>query len=218
MARVFVFADEAGDFNFSRHHRASKYFIVCTVTMTACDIAHDLLALRRELAWHKKPVGDYFHATEDKQEVRDAVFQVLRRHPFHIHAQIMEKSKAQPQIRSSDARFYQHGWFYVLRFGTSNHIPAGSELLVTAASVQTKRKQAAFTAAVNDVVQQTIRGTRWATHFCPCAVDPCLQVADYCTWAIQRKWERNETRSYDLIKDRIRYEYDLWSHGQTHYY
>jgi hypothetical protein len=26
--------------------------------------------------------------------------------------------------------------------------------------------------------------------------DPCLQVADYCTWAIQRKWERGDERSH----------------------
>jgi len=48
--------------------------------------------------------------------------------------------------------------------------------------------------------------------------DPCLQVADYCVWAIQRKWERDDSRSYDLIKDKIESEFDVWSIGSTHYY
>jgi hypothetical protein len=70
-----------------------------------------------------------------------------------------------------------------------------------------------FANAVNDVIQQHLDRSQWATSFCPCAADPCLQVADYCTWAIQRKWERNDARSYNLIKDRISYEYELWERG-----
>jgi hypothetical protein len=31
------------------------------------------------------------------------------------------------------------------------------------------------------------------------ASDPCLWAADYCTWAIQRKWERRDERAYELI-------------------
>jgi hypothetical protein len=48
--------------------------------------------------------------------------------------------------------------------------------------------------------------------------DPCLQAADYCTWAIQKKWERGNVRSYDLIAKRITRERDLWAHGPKHHY
>jgi hypothetical protein len=48
--------------------------------------------------------------------------------------------------------------------------------------------------------------------------DPCLQVADYCTWAIQRKWERNDNRSYDLISGKLESEYDVWAIGRTYHY
>lgn len=218
MTDFHIFADEAGNFDFSRKGRASKYFIVCTVTMQSCDVAHDLLNLRRQLIWDKKPVGHYFHATEDKQEVRDAVFSVLNAHKFYVHAQIMEKSKAQPQLRTSDDRFYQHGWLYLLRFGTSKVIWPSAKLLITTATIGPKRIQQAFTRAVNDVANQTLKNATWTTCFCPAAVDPCLQVADYCTWAIQRKWEHGDARSHNLIKNRIFYEYDLFGPGKTHYY
>jgi hypothetical protein len=33
--------------------------------------------------------------------------------------------------------------------------------------------------------------------------EPCLVVADYCTWAIQRKWERDDQRSHELIAGKI---------------
>ena len=48
--------------------------------------------------------------------------------------------------------------------------------------------------------------------------DPCLQIADYCTWAIQRKWEGNDPRSHVLIADKIRSEFDVWQRGTTYYY
>jgi hypothetical protein len=55
----------------------------------------------------------------------------------------------------------------------------------------------------------------------PCHADPCLQVADFCAWAIQRKWESKDKwdiRSFDLIKDRVTYEYDLFRPGNENFY
>src|SRR5271156_2186882 len=113
---------------------------------------------------------------------------------------------------------HKYGWFYHFKFGMRNHIGVHQELMITAASIGTKRSQTEFTDAVNDVVHQTIKRQQWATSFWPAHADPCLQLADYCTWAIQRKWERGDARSYDLIKSRITYEFELWKKGTTHYY
>lgn len=44
------------------------------------------------------------------------------------------------------------------------------------------------------------------------------QIADYCSWAIQRKWESGDQRSYDLIRDKIRSEFDAFSTGSMYYY
>jgi hypothetical protein len=217
--RKYLFADESGDFEFSNKHNVSRFYIICTVTCSACDIGTRLLDLRRQLAWDKQPLGEYFHACEDKQVVRDRVFALLRDQDFQIDATIMEKRKAQPQVRATNASFYKYGWYYHFRSIAKRvfHQPT-AELLITAASVGTRKQQAIFTSTVNDVVQQVATGNRWSTYFCPSAADPCLQVADYCAWAIQKKWERNDFRSYDLIRHKIRREYDLWSHGTKTYY
>ena len=218
MARRFLFADEAGDFTFAKGDNISRYFIVCTVKLDSCAIGDDLLALRRDLAWNRSPLRDYFHATNDKQSIRDAVYDLISKRDITIQATIMEKSKAQPQVRTSQARFYKYGWHYHFRHGIVPFLNPQDELFITAASVKTKKAQGAFTDAVNDVTQQNLSRARWRTSFSPCACDPCLQVADYCTWAIQRKWERGDRRSYDLIKKHISYEFDLWAHGKIHYY
>jgi len=186
--------------------------------MDDCSLASDLLDLRRRLAWDDKPLGEYFHASEDKQDIRDAVYETILKKPFNVQATIMEKSKAQPKVRETKERFYKTGWYFHFKYGAGKEIAKEDLALVTTACLGTRREQAAFKEAVDDVMRQTVKAAKWKTDFMPCAADPCLQVADYCAWAIMRKWERGDPRSYDMIKDRVTYEYDVWEKGTDHHY
>lgn len=220
--RRYLFADEAGDFEFARKPNVSRYFIVGAIAVDDCACGAALLDLRRQMIWNRMPVQQCFHASEDKQSVRDAVFSFIQGLDFRLYATIMEKSKAQPKVRVTNARFYKYGWFYLLKYVSSQVTRGASELMVTAASIGTKKGQAIFTAAVNDAIEQTsnLPSDRWTTAFHQSSTDPCLQIADYCIWALQRKWESGgkDLRSYDVIKPKIAYEYDLWRHGKDHYY
>lgn len=220
MPNKFLFADEAGDFTFERKPGASRYFILCTVAMEDDPLSAALMKLRRDLAWDGAGLGDFFHATTDKQRVRDAVFETILAHPFTVQATIMEKTKAQPQVRKTKPRFYQYGWYYHFKHGTGGQFGRDHEALITSACLGTRKERIAFASAVEDVMRQTMRVKEWKTDFMPAASDPCLQVADYCAWAIQRKWESEDRdrRSYDLIRDRITYEYDLFERGKHHHY
>ncbi|MDX0849367.1 DUF3800 domain-containing protein [Sinorhizobium medicae] len=218
MVERYLFADEAGCFTFNREQNVSRYFIICTVTTESLEISAALNKLRHRLIWEKKEVGDYFHATVQKQETRDRVFEAMLEHKFRVQATICEKAKAQPQVRVDKARFYKYPWYYHFKHGIARYIPEDTELLVTTASIGTKRERATFTNSLADVMAQTVKKGKWAVDFRPSQSDPCLQLADYCAWAIQRKWERGDTKSYDLISDRITYEYELWKHGTKLYY
>lgn len=218
MAKKYLFSDEAGCFTFNRNPNISKYFIICTVTLTDLNVAAELVKLRREMVWGGVPIGDYFHATTDKQMVRDRVYDAILNHDVRIQATICEKAKAQPKITRSKARFYQTPWYYTLKHGIAPHVQEGDELLVTVSSIGNKKERLTFYNGLDDVMNQTIGRAKWAVDFRPSHCDPCLQVADYCAWAIQRKWEMGDTRSYDLIKHKITREYDLWSRGSKLYY
>ncbi len=218
MPNSFIFTDEAGCFTFNREPNVSRYFILCTVTMSRCEIAGDLLDLRRKLAWDSADLKDYFHATEDKQSVRDRVYETIMGRDFSIQATVMEKSKADAAIRESKPKFYKAGFYFHFKNGVSPLIHPLSETLMTTACLGSKKERFAFQDAVSDVMRQTHKAGEWRADFMPCHADPCLQVADYCAWAIQRKWERGDLRSYDIIKDRITYDYDLWQNGTAHYY
>ena len=219
MSRLHLFADEAGTFDFKSGPNISKYFIVCTIVMPSFEVANDLLELKRELAWAEGPLGDYFHATNDKPAVRDRVYEAILKHDFSVQASVMEKRKAHPKIRPTDHRFYQYGWYFHFKHAMPEILKGCDELHVTAASLGTKKNKAAFTDAVRDVISQTEgRKRKVRSSFWQCATDPCLQVADYCTWAIQRKWEMGQTHYHDLIAERISYEYDMFQKGTEYFY
>ena len=216
--RKYIYADEAGNFDFSRKRGATRYFVLTTVAIDGHEIETELLGLRRELAWSGVEITGEFHAAEDRQLVRDKVFDVLNRHEFRVDATVLEKAKATALIRSTEETFYKYAWYYHMKHVAPRVSARGDDLLVIAASIGTKQKERDFRYAVKDVVEQTAPARNIQVNMWPAGIDPCLQVADYCCWAIQRKWERGDYRSYDLIKDRISSEFELFARGKTWYY
>jgi Protein of unknown function (DUF3800) len=216
--RLHVYADESGNFDFSRHPKATKYYILTTVSLRDHTVGNDLLSLRRSLAWKGSDLPREFHATNDPQSVRDQVFGAIAAHDFRVDATIVNKPKTQLQVRPDNLRFYKTAWYYHMKYVAPRISQQGDELLVVAASITTRDKRRAFILAIQDVMQQVSPTRKFKTAFWPAATDPCLQVADYCCWAIQRKWEGGDDRSYQIIKSKIRSEFDLWKYGNTEYY
>ena len=219
MARIHVFADEAGNFDFNTRPGASRYFILTTVTTHDCSPGDRLLALRRDLAWRNvEQATQDFHATEEKQAVRDEVFAELASCDFRIDASIWEKAKVDPGLAASWERFYKTVWFYHFRYIAPRIAGAGNELMVLASSIGTRKKASLLHSAVDDVVAQSARRRDYRTEFWACASDPCLWVADYASWAIQRKWESGNDRSHVLIASKIGSEFEFTRRSQIRYY
>lgn len=215
--RHHVFADETGCLTFKRKPHVSKYFILCSIATKTPNIGMPILDLRRELSWTEE-CHDAFHATTDSQPVRDKVFALIANMDFRIDATILEKSKALPRIRQTDEQFYKYAWHFHFKYIAPQILSANDELHLTAASLGTKKQKAIFKDVLNDVVRQTLGNVEYKIAFWPASSDPCLQIADYCAWAIQRKWERGDHRSYKIIEDKIHTEYDLFSKGTTNHY
>lgn len=212
-----MFADEAGNFDFSVQQGASRYFILATVTADHCRFGDRLLELRRELGWRGLHLERVFHATEDPQAVRDEVFAALSPMTLRVDATILEKRKAQPHLQSEQG-LYKMAWFLHFKHVAPRIATRSDRLMVVASRLGTKKKRGSFHSAIDDVVDQVAPCHAYRVAFWPNESDPCLQVADYCTWAIQRKWERDDTRSYELIEDKIASEFDVWASGTRFYY
>lgn len=210
MPRVHFFADESGDLDFSGKAQASRYFILTTITAHDCTAGDQLLALRRQLAWEGEPLTPDFHCTEERQMVRDRVFALLQQQTFRVDVTVLNKSKAYDRIKADEVRFYKMAWWLHFKYVAPRAVAMGDEVLVMAASIGTRKKRKLFHDAVKEVVDQVLPTSPFQTTAWVAASDPCLQLADYCSWAIQRKWELNDSRSYDLISNKIRSEFNVW--------
>lgn len=213
MATVYLFGDEAGNFDFSEGPGASRYFILVTVTMGDCQAGDRIQALRRRLAWRGVHLGAVLHATEDPQPVRDEVFRTLRRCDMRIDATIVAK-RSLPMSMRSGPQLYRYAWHE--HFSRIAGEIAGPEdrLLAVASDLGTRKRRGAFHLAVDDAV----RASACSPHrvaFWPNMSEPCLVLADYCTWAIQRRWEREDWRSHELIAEKIASEVQIMSPRDT---
>lgn len=224
--KKYLFADESGNFDFRdpiRYRGASRFFAVGTVMIegdnAVAALQSDLHDLRRQLAWNHVNHDAAFHATEDTQAVRDAVFGLLESHNFAVDVTLLEKTKAQPHLYSSEQRFYQYAWWFHFKYLAPRQVRSTDELMVVAASLGTKGKRAAFKAGVEDVVRQCtdVRVPRQVA-FWPVDSEPCLQVADYAVWAVTRAWEKGDRRALDQLGGKVRTQYDYFKFGSTHYY
>jgi len=108
-------------------------------------------------------------------------------------------------------------WYLHFKY-LARRMDASDRLFVAASSLGTKKARGALHTAVDDVVRQLSPCRSHRVAFWPADSDPCLQVADYCTWSIQRKWERADERSHGLIAPKIRSEFDVWQLGELNYY
>ena len=219
MSRNYLFADESGNFDFRRAQGASRYFILTSVTLRDCSAFNlGLHQLRHQMAWEGFDHPGPFHAAHDPAPVRERVFSLIDAQSFVVDALILEKAKAMPRLRETEELFYQHAWFYLMKYVVPRTM--GEELLVVTASLGSKKKRrSAFYTAVQDVMRQIGRNRmRYRTACWESSSDSCLQMADYCGWAIQRKWEAGDPGPHTRIASKIRSEYDLFARGTMLYY
>jgi hypothetical protein len=145
-----------------------------------------------------------FHATADKQYVRDGVFGVLAHLDYRFDVTVLEKRKAQPQLRSDEETLFKYAWFYHLRQPCVTNVQPADDEVIIVAELGTKKKRKAFRGAIGDVMTQCLHyRVKRALAFWRDESDFALQAVDYLTWAVTRHYERGDSRSYELIAHKV---------------
>lgn len=152
------------------------------------------------------PADGSFHATKDRQDVRDRVFAALSTVDFEARITAVEKRKTPPRLRGDEAEFYKFAWAMHLRALMARVAP-GDRLTVIAATIATKMSRGHFLRAVEEVVAlHRPSGVKSQVLFWRDDSDRCLQVADYCTWAATRMLERGDSRAMIQLGDRLKWD------------
>lgn len=217
---LYIFLDEAGNFDFSPTGTAHFTFSAFSIRRPFGGV-EELTNLKYDF-WESGLELECFHATEDRQTVRDQVFNILARGlpPCRVDCQVVEKRKTNPVLQKDHGRFYhtilQILLLYVLKQQPNNL----SKVIVVADQIPVKKTKKEIEKATKQTMAGWSRksGVPYSVMFHSSKSDINLQIADYFNWAIFRKWERGDKRSYDLVSKIVKSEYETFKGGGETYY
>jgi hypothetical protein len=216
---LYIFIDEGGNFDFSPGG-TSHFTLTCVTRERPFGDYSEFTSLKYNLV-EQGSDQEYFHASEDAQAVRDQVFEIISRNleGMRIDAVIVEKRKAHPNVQEV-AEFYPRMLGYLLRYVLERYdLSQYAEVIVFTDRIPVKGKRNAMEKAVKITLSKMLPKTaRYRLLHHDSKSNFQLQIADYCNWAIYRKWDRKDLRSYDLIKTAVKSEFDIFRAGITSYY
>jgi len=219
LRHLYLFLDEAGNLDFSPN--GTRYFMLGSVTKERPFRAYqDLTELKYDLI--EEGIGlEYFHAAEDKQATRNRVFEIIRRYlaGVRLDAILVEKCKTPPALRVEE-HFYAHILGQLLQSVLAQHQLADfADVIVFTDRIPVQRKRSAVEKAVKLTLASLLpAGTRYRVLHHDSKSNFDLQIADYCTWAVYRKWSLADPRSFNLIAPAVRREWDFFQAETTTYY
>ena len=207
---AYIFLDESGNFDFSES--GSRYFVLTGVSMrrpfpalrTLDSYKHDLLEAGRNI--------EYFHCAHDRREVRNRVFDLIAAHlnDMRMDCLVTEKSTVSANLRR-DTHFYPRMLGYLLKHILSKELTTDAkEIIVITDSIPLHNRRHVIAKAVKRALTKMLPKTKKyrimhhssRSHF-------GLQVADYCCWAVFRKWEQGDTTHFDRIRPSLASEHQM---------
>ena len=224
MKTLYLFIDESGNFDFSPN--GTKFFVLTVMSATApFEIGSPLLKLRYDLLPNyacgpRMEDHGYFHASEDIQEVRNNVFSLLSQlnHPLRVDSVIAQKNKTNPALHKQPLEFYKIIAEALLKYAFNRAIWHDYDhVVVVFSSLFDKKKRGILKQAFKSLIKQHAK-VSFALYFHDSKFDICNQAADYFGWAIYRKWDLNDTRSYTVVQHLIKSEFDIFEKGGKEFY
>jgi len=224
MKTLYVFLDESGNYDFSPS--GTKFFVLTALSTTQpFDVGSPLLKLRYELLPNyacgpKVEEQGYFHASEDTQAVRDQVFAALMGStvPVRIDAVIAQKNKTHPSLQKQPVEFYMKIGEAALKYIFNRAEWHGFDHVVLVfSSLFDRKKRGILKQAFKSLIKQYAE-VPFALYFHDSKFDLCNQAVDYFGWAVYRKWESGDIRSYEIIRSLIQSEFPIFQKGTAEFY
>lgn len=216
----YIFIDESGNWVFSK--KGTQYLVFTSLFVKDPHIFDNRLSnLRYDFLKNGHDISE-FHATEDKQFVRDKVIKCLKeeRGNLEIDAIVIEKCKANPTLSQNKGRLYKKVFLMLLRYVLYRQ--KFDKLLIFTDTLPDITKKEEFKKGLKVAVKLIIPNKSFHVYHHPSNSHYCLQAVDYFGWTIYKKhgdWGVKDDRSYNELRHRIRSVFDLFalSDGTTYY-
>ena len=201
---IYLFFDESGNLDFGPS--GTRYF--CVGTLTTRDPAaleRALGALRYELLAEGTEF-EAFHATDDRQAVRDRVFAALGAvGGFEVDALVVDKARVPDALRP-EARFYPECAERLLAPVFARATDPHERVVVVTDRLPVHRTRQAVEKAFKQFIRRHLGARPFSVLHHASAAHAGLQAVDYALWAVSRRWHRDDLRSHALIAPFLRSE------------
>lgn len=167
-----------------------------------------------------EPGGYYFHATDDPDAARKVFYDYIKTLDLSFEAVVGRKIPAifTRKHNSRESEFYADLLSHLLK----NKLQSGGDLILDIAQRGKVTRNVVFEEALNKATVRFLKRktpdqirTRIAFNVQYPRTEPLLNVTDYISWAVQRVFEKGETRYYNFITDKVSLVVDLYD--SSHY-
>jgi hypothetical protein len=220
MKYLYVFIDVSGNYDFSE--KGTKYIVLTSIMCT--DIFSGVMELYR-LKHYMIDKGlniEYFHAAEDRQTVRDEVFNIVAGlSDLRIDSIIVDKRKTAPKIRPLKI-FYPKMIEYLLKYPFDSQGIDISNFDKVFIFMDRECSKASERDALIKAIKMTLARHLKQKPYIICMHSSVshyyLQIVDYCSWAIYVKYEKGESRPYNKIENLVSSEFKIFEGGSIDWY
>ncbi len=220
---MYLFLDESGDWNFNR--KGSEYLVfTCLNIEEPFSLSRELEQLKYNLIAEGHDIS-HFHASEDKQYIRNQVYNVIKKPEldYEVDVAYLQKTKANPSLyrNHSEPKLYLKVYDVLLKY-VFNRYDIENITIFTDEFPHKKWRESIEKGLKISIRTHLKKETKFTILHHLSKTNFCLQAADYFSWAIYRKlgnWGDPEDRPYNEIRNKAISEFDLfkYSNGTTHY-
>jgi uncharacterized protein DUF3800 len=156
----------------------------------------------------------YFHAKDDCPEVRHMVYKTIQHLRFHSEFIVARKDEKRFKTLHLGKESIFYNDLVSNLFTTRTHVSQASKIYfavrgnkkrqvplsdaIQGAKLAFERKYETKVNSIVEVFPQAMTG------------EPCLQVADYMLWALQRAYINGEMRYFDYIRRNVSFIWDIY--------
>ena len=202
---AYIFLDESGDLGFDfQHRKTSRFFVVtCLFAQKKRPLEKILrrvhLGLKRK---YRKRTG-VLHCFRERPITRKRLLRQLANEEVIIMAIYLNKVKVYTHLKNEKTLLYN----YVTNILLDRIFKRGAILTSDVSLIASKRETNRFlnqnfrvylSRQLKNYHQVDLTVEIKAVH-----EEKCLQVVDFVSWAIFRKYEYNDSSYYNLIKNKI---------------
>lgn len=205
--RVYVFLDESGNLDFGV--KGTRYFVLTSVSMKRPFEINDALDCYAYDCIENGLDIEYFHCYNDNRRVRRVVFDLItqRLESLEIDCLVVEKSSVTSELRTGE-RFYPEMFERLLRLVVRSIMSQSDlgEIIVITDTVPINKGRRAVEKTIQTTLGRELPGLQHRTFHHQSRSHYGLQIADYCSWAVFRKWEVGDRAWFDRLQPAIRRE------------